>query len=148
FITIKEVFSYMQGVGFNPNQIDSLLNFAYSKNIFETSQKGDKLSIQNNELNIRATNLAIYHLRFLSNSFTYVDAMIADTPIFDSDDRDQIQNTMQIKERLERAKIFREYLDKQWQIANLRTNYFNWPNFSNELKNDIEKISGVIHKDD
>ena len=91
--------------------------------------------------------MAIYHLRFLSNSFTYVDAMIVDTPIFDSDDRGKIQNTMQIKGRLERATIFREYLDKQWQISKLRTNYFNWPNFSNDLKNDIDKIDGIIHKD-
>src|SRR5690606_37024480 len=59
FVTIKEVYSYMQGVGFDPRQIDSVLNFAYSKKLFETSHKGDKLLTQNNELNIRATNLAI-----------------------------------------------------------------------------------------
>lgn len=147
FITIKEVYRYMQGVGFIPNQIDSLLNFAYSKNLFETSQKGDKLSIQNNELNIRATNLAIYHLRFLANSFTYVDAMIVDTPIFGVEDRDKIQNTLQIKGRLERATFFKEYLDKQWQISKLRSNCFNWPNFSNELKSDIDKIDGIINQD-
>ena len=147
FVTIKEVYSYMQGVGYNPNQIDSVLNFAYSKKLFETSQKGDKLSTQNNELNIRATNLAIYHLRFLLNSFTYIDAMIVDTPIFNSDYRDKIINTMQIQSRLDRATIFKQYLDEQWKTSNLKSNLFNWPNFSRELEVDIEKISSRLTRE-
>src|SRR5690606_11803472 len=146
FVTIKEVYSYMQGVGFDPRQIDSVLNFAYSKKLFETSQKGDKLLTQNNELNIRATNLAIYHLRFLLNSFTYIDAIVVDTPVFDPEFRDKIVNTMQISSRLERAEIFRNYLDEQWKISNLKTNHFTWPNLSKELEMDINNIKRRIEE--
>ena len=85
FININEIYSYLQGLGFNPTQIDSVLNYAYSKKMFETSQKGDVLEKENSSLQIRVTNIAIYHLRFLIDSFTYVDAVIVDTPIFEED---------------------------------------------------------------
>ncbi|MCH7973692.1 MAG: hypothetical protein IH949_07385, partial [Bacteroidetes bacterium] len=83
---------------------------------------------------------AIYHLRFLINSFTYIDAIIVDTPIFNESFRARILNRMNIEERLDRAVIFKDYLDKQWNESKLISNYFNWEMYSNELLNDIERI--------
>jgi hypothetical protein len=140
FISISEVYQYMQGVGFLPIQIDTILNFAYSKKMFESSQKGDLLEIKNTELQIRATNLGIYHLRFLINTFTYVDSMIVDTPIFHDEIRVQIHNDAKIDDRLKRAELFRIYLDGEWQKANLKSSHFDWLTFSHELKQDIERI--------
>jgi hypothetical protein len=140
FISIKETYKYMQGVGFIATQIDIVLNFAYSKKLFETSQKGDRLDSQNSELQIRATNLAIYHLRFLLNSFTYYDAIIVDTPIFDASYKGQILNVMNIEERISRAEIFNAYLDEMWKQSNLRSNHFDWEMYSNLLKKDVLNI--------
>jgi hypothetical protein len=144
FISINEVYKYMQGVGYLPVQIDTILNFAFSKKLFESSQKGDLLEIKNTELQIRATNLGIYHLRFLINLFTYVDAMIVDTPIFDDNIRIQIHNYAKINERLTRAELFRTYLDNQWTNAGLKSSNFDWMTFSHELKHDIETIEGRL----
>lgn len=148
FIPIIETYSYLQGVGFTPTQIDSILNYAYAKKLFETSQKGDVLDMKNSDLQIRTTNLAIYHLRFLINSFTFIDAIIVDTPIFDSSLRVSILNVMNIEERLERAIIFKEYLDKQWSLSKLNSNYFNWIMCSNELQTDIDRIKDRLKKAD
>jgi len=148
FISIKETYSYFQGAGFTPTQIDSILNYAYAKKMFETSQKGDLLESQNFDLQIRATNFAIYHLRFLLNSFTYIDAIIVDTPIFDDSFRGRILNVMNIEERLDRAVIFRDYLDKQWIASKLNSNHFNWEMYSNELYADIERIKKRFKKED
>ena len=144
FVSIPETYSYLQGVGFTPPQIDSVLNFAYAKKMFEISQKGDKLDTEIQELQIRATNLAIYHLHFLIKSFTYIDAIIVDTPIIDSTYRGNIPNTMNIKNRIDRAIIFKEYLDKQWEKSNITSNYFNWQQFSGDLSYDIKKITRRI----
>ena len=78
----------------------------YSKELFETSEKGNYLNTDKNELMLRATGTGIYHLTHLSNSFTYIDAIIIDVPIFDKETREKISNTFDIKERLERASVF------------------------------------------
>ena len=39
FISVTDLYSYMQSHGFIPTQIDGALNFMYSKGLFETSQK-------------------------------------------------------------------------------------------------------------
>jgi hypothetical protein len=144
FVSISEIYSYLQGLGYTSTQIDSVLNFAYSKKLFETSHKGGSLDFNNIGLKIRATNLAIYHLRFLVNSFTYVDAIIVDTPIFNKDIQAQIVNNMEIYGRIERVEIFKNYLDSIWDEKKMNSNHFNWPKISNELKIDIDKIKGKL----
>lgn len=146
FVTVEEVFSYLQGVGYTLNQIDSVLNFSYNRKLFETSQKGDQLDIKNSLLQIRVTNLGIYHLRFLIHSFTYVDSVIVDTPILDELFKGEILNEINIEKRLDRAISFKNYLDKQWDIANITSTYFSWETYSSELNEDIERIKNKIIK--
>lgn len=148
FIQVKDVYAYLQGVGFSVKQIDSTLNYAYSKLLFETSQKGDILDFENTELQIRATNLAIYHLRFLVNSFTYFDSIIIDTPIFDDSFKESIKSVKSIKKRLERSYLFLEYLDKQWKNIELKSSHMDWSILSSKLKDDIDKINKIINKPD
>lgn len=140
FISIDETYSYLQGSGYLPNQIDSALNFAYSRKLFETSQKGDQLDFNNTNLHLRITNSGVYHLRFLVNTFTYVDAIIVDTPIFNDDTRATIYNEMDINKRLDRAISFKNYLDEQWQSSEIKSKYFSWEIVSSELEKDIERI--------
>ena len=147
FISIKEMYSYMQGVGFTPSQIDSLLNFAYSRKLFETSNKGDILELFNNDLMIRITSIAAYHLRFLMNSFTYVDAVIVDTPIFNDDVKGKILNVFNINERTERAKIFVDYLNAIWEKVSLKTSLLNWPLAYNALLKDIKSVKEKSKKE-
>ena len=144
FVTITETYSYLQGLGYTPPQIDSALNHAYAKNMFEISQKGDKLDTEIQDLQIRATNLAIYHLHYLIKSFTYIDAIIIDTPVFDSSIRGDITNVINIEHRINRAIIFKRYLDEQWIKSNITSNYFNWKTFSKSLSCDIDRIANRI----
>lgn len=141
FIEITEVYSQMQKIGYIPSTIDSALNFMYSKGLFETSEKGNILNTDKSNLKIRATGAGIYHLNYLMNSFTYVDAVIVDTPIFNIETRGKIINAHDISKRLERAKIFTDYLDRIWQENNFQNTYFLWLQKSKELREDIDKIS-------
>lgn len=141
FVSIKEIYSYMQKLGYLPITIDIALNFMYSKELFETSEKGNYLNTDKNELMLRATGTGIYHLTHLANSFTYIDAIIIDVPIFEKETREKISNTFVIKERLARATVFATYLDNIWDNENFKNTHFIWKQKSSELRADIERIS-------
>lgn len=140
FVLIKDIYSYMQKLGYLPITIDLALNFMYSKELFETSEKGNYLNTDKNELMLRATGTGIYHLTHLSSSFTYIDAIIIDVPIFGKETREKITNTFDIKERLERALNFATYLDDVWDNENFKNTHFIWKQKSQELRADIERI--------
>ncbi|MFP4547125.1 MAG: hypothetical protein ACLFQM_03265, partial [Fidelibacterota bacterium] len=144
FISISETYSYLEGLGYLPEQIDSVLNFAYTKKLFEISKKGDILDIESPDLKIRATNLAVYHLKCLVCSFTYIDPMIVDTPILDKKIKNKITDAFHIADRLDQALIFKVYLDNQWDAANISSKYFDWKYYSEKLFNDIDRIKNKI----
>lgn len=140
FVSITDVYSYLQSQGFNVDQIDITLNFMYSKGLFETSQKGNKLETDSGVLMLRATTLGIYHICYLTNLFTYIDAIIVDTPIFDLNFNSKIVDTFEIDERLNRAQVFKEYLDSEWLHAKFSKSYFDWEKRSTELLLEINRI--------
>ena len=144
FVNITEVYSYLQGASYNIDQIDSILNYAYSKKLFEISQKGDLLEVKNTDLKIRATNLALYHLRFLIKSFTYIDAIIVDIPIFSRVYREKINNVFKIEERLNRTANFKQYMDECWEKSKLKSAYFDWNMYSGEIANEVLRISEKV----
>ena len=72
--------------------------------------------------------------------FTYIDAIIVDTPILDSDYRNDINNKQSIASRLSRAERFISYLDAQWEIAGIRSEAYDWKTISSTINSDIEFI--------
>ncbi len=140
FVSIKDIYEYMQKLGYIPMTVDLALNFMYSKELFETSEKGNYLDTDRNELMLRATGTGIYHLTHLQNSFTYIDAMIVDIPIFHQENREQIVNALGIEQRLNRALYLADYLDSIWDKENFLNTHFVWKHKSQELRNDIDKI--------
>ena len=89
---------------------------------------------------VRATSCGIYHLSFLINSFTYIDAIIVDVPIFDEITRGKTINTFDITQRLDRVLIFKTYLDTVWESAKFKDTHFVWPQRSKELEIEIDRI--------
>lgn len=141
FISVDELYSHIQSQGFIPSQIDGAMNFMYSKGLFETSQKGNILNVNNHSLMVRATSCGIYHLLYLINSFTYIDAILVDVPIFDDQIKVQIINTFDIAHRIERATIFKSYLDSVWEKSKFKDLHFVWPQRSKELEIDISHVN-------
>ncbi|MFD5267482.1 hypothetical protein [Streptomyces sp. NPDC058335] len=69
-----------------------------------------------------------------------MDAMIVDTPIVDPSVRRNVRDVHGIKDRIQRAKYFQAYLDKQWEIFDPPRDGipFRWDEVSVELATDIE----------
>ncbi|MET0183179.1 MAG: hypothetical protein ABW199_09860 [Caulobacterales bacterium] len=81
------------------------------------------------ELSFRVTTIGNYHLRFWTGSFSYLDAMSIDTPIFSEGDRDgvsRVADSFDIADRLKRAELFRAYLEGQWDSARVEASYYDF----------------------
>jgi hypothetical protein len=145
FIQINDLYTYLQKLGYIPSTIDLALNFMYSKGLFETSEKGNNLNVEKDSIMIRATSSGVYHICHLLNSFTYIDAILVDVPIFDPKTKETLHNTFDINERLNRALIFADYLDSVW-TKNSLSSYFTWSQRSAELREDIQKIKVRLNR--
>jgi len=91
----------------------------------------------------RATSIGIYHLRFWTGAFAFLDATSTDTPIFDVTVRDEVfslATSFEIQDRYRRAGAFRRYLESQWYAANLNQNYYD---FATIMKSEDESFRSV-----
>lgn len=139
FVDVATIYSVIQGFGYNPDQVDGVVDMAYSKGMLETSEKGNRLS-HDAPVKLRITTLGAYHIMRLLSTFTYVDAMIVDTPIFDNSFPTN-PNIYSMADRIERVIRFKSYLDAQWEQMKGNARYFDWDSESKALGHDIEQVS-------
>jgi len=80
------------------------------------------------QFHFRATSIGIYHIRFWTGAFSFLDATSTDTPIFDEATRDVVAGlaaSFVIGDRYRKAEQFRRYL--QGHLANFGADYYNFP---------------------
>ena len=138
FVDTAIVYSSIQTFGFTPEQIDSVIDVAYTKDMLETSEKGSRL-LHDAPVKLRITPLGAYHIKRLPSTFTYVDAVIVDTPIF-AKDSSWNKNVPNLSERVDRLNAFKDYLDTEWEKMNTSGNYFNWETVSAELTSEMQWV--------
>jgi hypothetical protein len=132
FFQTDEMYKSLQGLGFQADQIDFAIIRALRKRLVETPVDQ---GVEDGELavrKLRITPIGLYHLDRLMGLFTYVDAMIVATPIIDESTRSRILDVRTIQQRLDRAAVFKQYLDLEWEQANLSGLPFNWTTVSAE----------------
>jgi hypothetical protein len=76
--------------------------------------------------------------------FTYIDAMVTDTPILDIDMREKIHDAQDIGDRLAREDIFTRYLTDQWKTFRTDVPEFDWRNIEADLNKNIARIREQI----
>lgn len=140
FAETVQVSNHLQGLNFTIDQVDKSINEAISKKLIETSGRGTAISTDKLPSSLRITTTGAYHLNYLCSQFTYIDAIIVDTPVFDDALRQEIQDTFNISERIGRAKIFIEYLDNAWQEFSKKPTQFDWTKLSSAIKKDIRRV--------
>jgi hypothetical protein len=113
---------------------------AHRARLIETAARRVPLPGQEMPPAVRLTQPGVYHLRRLSCEFTYVDAVIIDTPIFDAEIRQLMKRDVNILDRLDRAELFCRYLDEQWRYFEGLKAVFNWPSTASELRRQIRNI--------
>lgn len=147
FVDTDEVVGYLQNIGFNQEQSFRGIMFSIIQKLIETEARKRPKSITEISKSIRITTLGAYHVQKLICRFVYMDAIIVDIPILDNDYRSKINNKDIITERLDRVKLFKEYLDNSWQKIDSSKCGFNWPKCSIRLNENLTSIGSKLGND-
>jgi len=135
--------------GFSADQTGVALRRLASKKLIETPHAHFReVSVPESEpvedFPFRVTSIGIYHVRFWTGSFSFLDATSTDTPIFDEKVRDVVCDlaaSFDIKDRFRKATEFRDYLLQAWFSANIHVGYYNFPGhieFQNKTFKSVE----------
>lgn len=138
FVRVGEVFHFAQALGFQPTQIHFSLERAAAKHLVETNPRFSDVP---KSLAYRITTIGAYTLKRLVGYFTYIDAVVVDTPIVDEQIRKDIGVVELIDRRLERGTRFLEYLNQQWDKFGGANNAFDWKEIHALVSNDIQRIT-------
>lgn len=153
FCVSSMIFEELQNIGFTSVQIEAALRRTSNKKLIETAQRvtfeedGNGMLIGEMPSSFRLTTIGAYHLRRWIGVFTYLDAMVFDTPIFEKQARENISvdlNSLSINSRFNRAVEFRAYLLKAWQDFRSKPMYFNFEEFINEGESTFTSVKKAI----
>jgi hypothetical protein len=145
FVQTAAIFEEAQRLGFQPSQAGYALERALNKKLLEANLRGVSYGDVDR---YRITSAGAYTTKRLMRLFTYIDAMIVDTPIVDSNTRRLTSDVWRIGERVARMENFRRYLDCAWvPLAGIDTP-FEWPEISAELQVELDNIGFRIAAQD
>jgi hypothetical protein len=97
----------------------------------------------------RATSAGLYHIRFWTGAFAFLDAMSTDTPIFDQDAREEVSRlaaSFDIGDRFGKTVCFRNYLETQWQRANIGADFYDFSALLALQDGDFDAVRQVIDR--
>ena len=139
FVEAAKIYDFCQSLGFVPSQIDFALERARFKNLLETTPRFSAGPPES----YRITTAGAYTFKQLPKEFSYVDAMIVDTPIVDTEYRTRIVNVEHIGLRLDRMGLFIKYLDKQYSALKSKPVVFDWPSVSRTIQSTVNHVRQI-----
>jgi hypothetical protein len=141
FVSLDRILQFAQALGFHPTQLRTAVDRAANKRLIERSPRfGDDIEGSR----CRITTIGAYSFKRLVSNFTYIDAVVVDTPVIGQNWRAQIGDARSISTRLARAEVFRAYLDRQWLGLSGKDVVFDWPAASNELYQQTTRIGRLV----
>ena len=102
YVHVAEIYAYLQTLGYMPSQINWSIGRLLYRNLLETAvkQKAADNKMNHSESDkpsyYRITTVGAYYVKRLVTRFTYLDAIIIDTPLLNSDFRNKIGNEFSI----------------------------------------------------
>lgn len=130
------IYRLTQTLGFTQEQTGAQLQRAIDKGLVHAPEG------RGSDGPFRITTVGSYMYKSMVRRFAYVDAMIIDTPIVDVGSRRNIRDVRSIRDRVDRAHEFANYLDQQWQKLTLSGNdaAFDWPSSAASLRDDLSNV--------
>jgi hypothetical protein len=146
FLETTHIIEFLQNFGFNYLQIEFCLSSCFDKGLIETEGRAPIGIDKPLPLAIRITGKGAYHVKRLIKYFTYVDAMIVDTPILNDTIKELIVNSNEIERRISRCILFCNYLDKEWEKIHVSVKGFNWLDISKAIRADILIVEQRLYR--
>lgn len=134
YVSPDAVYGPMQDLGFSSLQVAFAIERARSGELIET------LPFEGVPRLYRITTVGTYVLQCLVGEFTYVDVVIIDTPIVAPAVRAEIQDVHATTRRVQRCRLFCDYLDSQWTPLSACGLSLDWPGLSGGLRQQMEGI--------
>ncbi|WP_144157962.1 hypothetical protein [Paraburkholderia sp. BCC1885] len=101
------------------------------------------------QFHFRATSIGIYHVRFWTGSFAFLDAVSTDTPILDQDARalvSKFASSFSIEDRLKKTEFFLKYLETQWHFSNFVSNYYDFISLIQAQSDSFASVRTVVQR--
>jgi len=154
FVSSDRIFKELQNKSFTKDQIDAAIRRATNKKLIETTQRvtfDEQFTDLFSDLPgaFRVTTIGAYHLKRWAGSFSYLDAMVFDTPIFDESVVESVMRnpvSFDIAIRYDRATHFRTYLTACWHEAAIAVPYFEWNDIVKAGRDSFESVNRFILK--
>jgi len=154
FCATPKLVNELQNFGFTNGQVEIALRKTTNKKLVETSQR---LTFEEDESGLigdmpssfRITSVGAYHLKRWCGTFTYIDAMVFDTPIFDGQMFESMLRkveSLKIEDRYDRAILFKKYLLQTWRDFTSPPSYFNFSDYANQENSTFERVRAAIVK--
>jgi len=138
---------------FLDDQIRNSLRVLSTKRLIETPHGHYReLAVEDVEhpeqFHFRATSVGVYHIRFWSTNFSFLDAVCTDTPIFNESYRVKVNalstKIEDISLRHEKSLAFRQYLIGEWNAANFDVGYYDFNEFVKLQEFSFESVKKFI----
>jgi hypothetical protein len=97
----------------------------------------------------RATSVGIYHIRYWTGSFSFLDAMSIDTPIFDNQVRAKVADlasSFNITDRYTKATAFKAYLEAQWHAANISASFYDFATLLEAQEDSFSAVASALSR--
>lgn len=154
FVATHEILEAMQKLAFAPVQTESALRRLTNKRLIETTERitfEEDVTGHIGEMprGFRATSVGAYHLRRWIGIFAYLDAMVFDTPIFDPKIAEALADRLEsfdIRDRLTRATVFRNYLTAAWDASGLQPTFFSWHDVVSQGQENFDTVRRAVER--
>lgn len=154
FLKGHELIAEMARHGFLEDQVRSALRRLAKKKLIETPHAHYReIQVDDREppeqFHYRATSVGVYHIRFWTGSFAFLDAVSTDTPVFDQESRDKISRlaaSFEIGDRYQRAECFKKYLESQWHFSNFAVNYYDFVSLVQSQEDTFSAVKHVVER--
>jgi len=154
FVATIATIEAMQALSFQPSQSENALRRLTNKRLIETTERvtfEEDLWGLVGEMprGFRSTSIGAYHLRRWLGIFSYLDAMVFDTPVFDPKTAEAMAERLAsfaIRDRLARATTFRNYLSSAWDASGIQTTYFSWHDIVRQGQPNFDGVRRAVER--
>jgi hypothetical protein len=136
YCSIQSVSQYLCQLGYSDGHAKQTIEFLYSKKCCEP-RIPEVVWTAVGDGDIRITNLGRYHTAHLICTFEYLDAVVVDTPIINATLKKIIRDEWDILSRIDRAKMFADYLQDCSQAMRDADAIAAWSQVYTELNKDF-----------
>lgn len=152
FVNSDDLFEEVQALGFAPEQIEMCIKKLVNKKLIENQRRitfdEDECGVSDDLLpKYRITTIGAYHIKKWIYTFSYLDAMVFDTPIFNETAKDGLMENIEsfdICHRFIRADKFKKYLLSCWREITCHPKYFNFEDLMVLSEASFEKVKKYL----